>query len=172
MSIVVDMAERCSILNRPVFDADALRKTKGVVILDEIDLHLHPSLQSRIVDSLRRTFSGVQFIMSTHSPMVMSGVRNDEDTVVYRMFYNESKRVYEVQEVYPYGMDISSIAKHILGLPDRTLNVQVQLDKLMQEIDNENYDNVKLLLEQLTQELSPDIKELIEARTIINLESE
>lgn len=172
VSIVVDMAERCSILNRPVFDADALRKTKGVVILDEIDLHLHPSLQSRIVDSLRRTFSGVQFIMSTHSPMVMSGVRNDEDTVVYRMFYNESKRVYEVQEVYPYGMDISSIAKHILGLPDRTLNVQIQLDKLMQEIDNENYDNAKLLLEQLTQELSPDIKELIEARTIINLESE
>lgn len=172
VSIVIDMAERCSILNRPMYNENAVKETKGIAILDEIDLHLHPSLQSRVIDGLKRAFPGVQFILSTHSPMVMSGVKNDESTVVYRMSYDSDNKTYALKEVKPYGMDISSIAKYILDLPDRTISVQVKLDRLRREIEDEKYDTAMALLEELTKEVGPDIKELIEARTIINLEAD
>lgn len=51
---------------------------KGVILIDEIDLHLHPSWQVKIVKALRTTFPNVQFIMTTHSPLVLSGVRRNE----------------------------------------------------------------------------------------------
>ncbi|HLR13417.1 MAG TPA: AAA family ATPase [Burkholderiaceae bacterium] len=49
---------------------------QGIILIDEIDLHLHPSLQQRIIPSLVKTFSGVQWIITTHSPHVLSTIDN------------------------------------------------------------------------------------------------
>lgn len=51
---------------------------KGIILIDEIDLHFHPSWQAQIVKALRTTFPNVQFIVTTHSPLVLSGVRKSE----------------------------------------------------------------------------------------------
>ncbi|MBK9931548.1 MAG: AAA family ATPase [Saprospiraceae bacterium] len=51
---------------------------KGLILIDEIDLHLHPSWQVKIVKALKTTFPNVQFIVTTHSPLVLSGVRKEE----------------------------------------------------------------------------------------------
>jgi len=50
----------------------------GIVLLDEIGLHLHPSLEKVLVPQLRRALPRVQFIVSTHSPMVLSSFDRDE----------------------------------------------------------------------------------------------
>lgn len=50
----------------------------GIVLIDEIDLHLHPQWQASLVPSLRVIFPKVQFIATTHSPMVLPGLRQDE----------------------------------------------------------------------------------------------
>ena len=171
VSIVTDMAARCSILNRSYYGNDAVIKTRGTAIIDEIDLHLHPSLQANIIKSLRNTFPKIQFIISTHSPMVMSGIKPNAESVVYKMSYDSITQKYSVLEVNPYGMDISTISRLILNLSDRNVEVQSQIDMLYDFIDKEDYCSAKRLLNLLVGELGENIRELIQARTIINLET-
>lgn len=72
VALVADVAHRCARLN-PHFD-DAAKETPGILLVDEIDLHLHPEWQQRIIDMLRSTFPKLQLIVSTHSPQVLSTV--------------------------------------------------------------------------------------------------
>lgn len=51
---------------------------QGIALIDEIDLHLHPTWQRRIVPILKRVFPRMQFVVTTHSPLVLTGFENDE----------------------------------------------------------------------------------------------
>lgn len=171
VSIITDMAARCVILNRSYWGKNAVIKTRGTAIIDEIDLHLHPSLQANIIKGLRNAFPEIQFIISTHSPMVMSGIKPDANNVVYKMLYDSSAKKYYISEVNPYGLDISSISRLILDLSDRDIEVQSKIDKIFDAIDEESYHEANELLNSLKEELGSNIRELIEARTIIDLET-
>jgi predicted ATP-binding protein involved in virulence len=67
IAMIADLAWRASLLN-PQFGAEAAAKTPGVVLIDELELHLHPAWQRRIVSDLRKAFPLVQFFGTTHSP--------------------------------------------------------------------------------------------------------
>jgi predicted ATP-binding protein involved in virulence len=73
LALVADVARRAATLN-PHLGADAARKTPGVVLIDEVDLHLHPRWQRRVLDDLRRTFPLVQFVATTHSPFIVQSL--------------------------------------------------------------------------------------------------
>lgn len=73
IALVADLAHRCVRLN-PHLGADAPAKTPGVVLIDEVDLHLHPAWQQTVIGSLRAAFPAVQLIVTTHSPQVLSTV--------------------------------------------------------------------------------------------------
>ena len=72
-SLVADIAYRCVRLN-PFYGADACKLTQGVVMIDEVDLFLHPAWQQRILPDLQRIFPKIQFVVTTHSPQVVSSV--------------------------------------------------------------------------------------------------
>jgi predicted ATP-binding protein involved in virulence len=69
-AIIADMAYMCITLN-PHLKERALEETEGVVLVDELDLHLHPEWQRKIITVLRDTFPKVQFIATTHSPFLI-----------------------------------------------------------------------------------------------------
>ena len=73
VGMVADIAHRASRLN-PQYGADAARETSGVVLIDEIDLHLHPSWQRRVVGDLQKAFPKLQFIATTHSPFILQSL--------------------------------------------------------------------------------------------------
>lgn len=77
IGIIADIAHRASRLN-PHFGAEAARKTQGIVLIDEIDLHLHPKWQRRVVEDLKRAFPALQFIVSTHSPFILQSLEPGE----------------------------------------------------------------------------------------------
>jgi predicted ATP-binding protein involved in virulence len=77
VGFVVDLARRCITLN-PQLEDRACAETPGVVMIDEIDLHLHPKWQRRVVDDLRRIFPKVQFFATTHSPFIIQSLRAGE----------------------------------------------------------------------------------------------
>jgi predicted ATP-binding protein involved in virulence len=81
LGIVADLAHRCARLN-PQLGADACERTAGIVLIDEIDMHLHPSWQQTVVQSLRDAFPRIQFILSTHSPQVLSTVEAKQIRVI------------------------------------------------------------------------------------------
>ena len=73
VSLVADLAKRASQLN-PDYSENAAKLASGIALIDDIDLHLHPEWQQRVVPSLQATFPNIQFIISTHSPQVLSSV--------------------------------------------------------------------------------------------------
>ena len=75
LALVMDIASRMAEANP---ESNSILETEGIVLVDEIDLHLHPEWQQRIISDLQRTFPKVQFIVSTHSPQVLSTVKREQ----------------------------------------------------------------------------------------------
>ena len=76
VSLAADMAWRCAKLN-PWLGAEAQRETEGIVFIDEVDMHLHPRWQQTVIGSLRKAFPKVQFVVTSHSPQVLSTVKSE-----------------------------------------------------------------------------------------------
>ena len=77
IKIMLDIATRMCILN-PYLKGDALKMTPGIVIIDEIDLSLHPTWQKRIIGILKEQFPRIQFICATHSPFIIQSLDEGE----------------------------------------------------------------------------------------------
>lgn len=75
--LAADIAYRAIKLN-PHLGANAVKATRGVVLIDELDMHLHPKWQKRIVADLKRTFPCIQFIVTSHSPFIIQSLKSDE----------------------------------------------------------------------------------------------
>jgi len=77
IAIAADLAYRCYTLN-PHLGIVAANKAEGVILIDEIDLHLHPSWQKTVVNSFKNAFPNLQFITTTHSPFIIQSLKNKE----------------------------------------------------------------------------------------------
>lgn len=105
IKIVTDIATKMCILN-PYLGKNTLKMTPGVVVIDELDLSLHPTWQRRIINILKELFPKVQFICATHSPFIIQSLEPGElialDTIL--------------DEEYS-GQSIEDIAEEIMKVP-------------------------------------------------------
>lgn len=86
-----------------------------VVLIDEIENHLHPSLQRRILPSLLKAFPSAQFIVSTHSPFIVNSVKESK---VYALKYNNNKLVFShLLDFKNKAGNASEILREVLGVP-------------------------------------------------------
>lgn len=81
LGLFCDIARRAAILN-PHLEENASAETEGVVLIDELDLHLHPKWQRTIIEGLRGLFPKVQFICTTHSPFLIQSLRTEAELIV------------------------------------------------------------------------------------------
>ena len=79
LCLVMELAYRTALLNPSL---DSMEDLEGVVAIDEIDIHLHPRWQWKILGALRATFPKVQFVIATHSPIVISSAEDAKLTLV------------------------------------------------------------------------------------------
>ncbi|MDE6559206.1 MAG: AAA family ATPase [Muribaculaceae bacterium] len=110
-SIALDIIYRSWILNRNV-------NPRGIVVIDEVDLHLHPELEQAIVKALRDCFPRLQFIMTTHSPLVVSNLPTQSGANrLISMPTNHSEPTYLKSA---FGLDYDSSVESIMGVRLRT----------------------------------------------------
>ena len=166
VSIVIDLAFRCALLNKGMYGDEAYKQTHGTVIIDEIDEHLHPELQVRILKALHNTFPKIQFIVSTHAPLVMSSVENTPENVVYKLEYNDG--VYSHKELNTYGLDVNLLLKEQMKVSVR----DTKASKLFEQIDlylkEKDLAKAKAILTELEMITDPQQPELVRLRAIIN----
>jgi len=81
LAMVGDIAHKAATLN-PHLGPDVLAETTGIVLIDELDLHLHPKWQRHVIEDLRGAFPKIQFVCSTHSPFLIQSVRSGEELVM------------------------------------------------------------------------------------------
>lgn len=104
---------------------------KGIVIIDEIDAHLHVTLQKKVFNFLSESFKDIQFIISTHSPFVVQSV---SDAIIYNLSKNERM---EDLSIYSY----SSIIKGLLGETTNSKDLEKLLSELIKLSENNNYNS-------------------------------
>ena len=82
IGMVADIAYRMATLN-PQLEADVIKQTEGIVLIDEIDLHLHPKWQKQVVGRLLDTFPKIQFVASSHSPFIIQSLYDRKDCLLW-----------------------------------------------------------------------------------------
>ncbi|PJN89604.1 AAA family ATPase [Bacillus sp. mrc49] len=162
IGLVADLAHKMAQLN-PALGELVVEQTPGVVLIDELDLHLHPSWQRRIVNDLKRTFPMVQFITTTHSPFIIQSLEEGE---LRRLHEVDDDEVVSREEFV--NKSIEDISENVMELKDvqrsEKLNemyrVAQKYYKLLQEgkdISSIELEKVKLKLDQLESMYSEDV---------------
>ncbi|MDR0995928.1 MAG: AAA family ATPase [Tannerella sp.] len=164
VNMVIDLASRAMVLNKGIYGAEACRKTEGVVLIDEIDLHLHPEMQLKVLNGLQKAFPALQFIVTTHSPLVAAGLKAGENNKLFNLAYNGENYICNAADIY--GMDASTTLKTYMGAPSRVPAIQEHLDELEQAIDDEEIEKAESLLQGLKQEAS-SLPEIVKFETMI-----
>ena len=90
---------------------------EAIVLIDEIDLHLHPAWQQRVLDDLLRTFPNTQFLVSTHSPQVLTSVKPERIVELSRE--NGAVVAGYIGGVATYGAEAGDVLALVMGVPNR-----------------------------------------------------
>lgn len=156
IAVAADIAWRATQLN-PHLGAEAPTRATGVVLIDEVDLHLHPAWQWRVLDDLLRAFPGLQFVVTTHSPQVMSSAPRGAVRLL-----DPDHQVHRVERIA--GKDTNTILEDILGAPSRQREIQEKLDELARRIDDGRLEEARALLAELSSLLGEDDAQIVAAR--------
>ena len=163
VAMVADIAWRTSVLN-PHHGAEANLRTEGVVLIDELDLHLHPAWQRRIVGDLRRTFPKIQFIVTTHSPQIVASVLRDQVRILDR-------NQLVADRPYVEGRDANEILEDVFGVPRRPEDVEAEIKRLYRLIEDEDFTAARTHLAALQERLGPDDAAMVRAKWILDTEA-
>lgn len=144
--LVADIARRLCIANPK---GDPLQGN-GVVLIDEVELHLHPAWQRTILASLRTIFPNVQFIVTTHSPQVLSKVHDENILII------EDGEVISAAD--PFGRDSNSILEELMGTPERPAEAEELLKDIFAQLAEKeiDFDKVEISIENLKEFVTED----------------
>jgi predicted ATP-binding protein involved in virulence len=138
--LVGDLARRLALANP--LSKNPLEHGQGIVLIDEIDLHLHSRWQYQIVPKLLKIFPNIQFVISTHSMLVVSNISKEQGQI----YFLQDSKIKEAVGIY--GKDLNHLVDS-MGVPSRNLDVQNELSKCRQLIEDEKLDEAKCLLAHL-----------------------
>ena len=145
----------------PHLGADALAGTPGIVLIDELDLHLHPRWQRHVVADLRRTFPLVQFVTTTHSPQIISEVQPENLILMRPEGVAERGR-------QSYGLDTNWILKHVMGADERPAPAQAKIDQIERAMESQDWQTARVRLNDLREMLHGDDAESTRLEASIN----
>ena len=158
LALVFDLSRRLSLAN-PKLD-DPLRDGEAVVLIDELDLHLHPSWQRTVIEKLTATFPNCQFIATTHSPQIVGEVSPDNLILLER-----GNPPYRPDQ--SLGMDSNWILRHLMGTSERDSKTRQELSRIASSIEDEQYDKATAAIETLRTALG-EFPELVRLQTRID----
>jgi len=157
LAMAGDLARRLAIANpssRNPLDGE------GVVLIDELDLHLHPQWQRMVIPALEKTFTRCQFIVTTHSPLVLSYLPREQAFLIENFKLLEKKP-------YTYGRDVNGLLFDVMAVLDRPDEVKKELKQCFRLIDEDRIRDAKEKLDDLEKRLGPDDTELLRARSML-----
>lgn len=159
--IALDLAYRSFLLSN-----GTSTNITGIAIIDEIDLHLHPELEQKVLGRLTKTFPNIQFIVSTHSPLVLTDIDTiGDNNKVMRMTPN-SKAPEELSNVH--GIDYNQMLEENMDVRKRKPEIQKLFDKAWDEVAEKNTQAANNTVAELESKTPADQIELVQLRAIIN----
>ena len=155
--MIMDLAYRVCLLNPELRDRSQI---KGIVLIDEIDMHLHPKWQWNIIKALSLTFEKIQFIIATHSPIVISSAKEAN-----LILLDEKQEVTYLPGCYGYAVeDVLCYRQESMSRPK---NVKVLIEQINEFVDDEQFEDAEKTLVQLKNVLGENNSEFKKMAGII-----
>lgn len=162
LSLIADIAYRMAILN-PQLLGDVLTKTDGIVLIDEVDLHLHPEWQQRVLGDLTHIFPKVQFIVTTHAPAVINSVRSENLVIL-----EDYQALLVDHQVY--GKDIKSVLNEIMGVAERPPQVAKLFKVFYEQLEAKDFIGAEQTLNRIDELRDYHDQEVAGCRVKLKLE--
>ena len=147
MMLVSNLAYRMALLNP--FSKDPLKEGQGIVLIDEIDLHLHPRWQRAVIPKLQSIFPNIQWVITTHSPEVLGEVENAS------IYILDNKQV-RLLDFNTFGKDVNRILERIMGVSERNETVLKDFDRYFELIELDELDDAQKLRQSLEKRIGTD----------------
>lgn len=158
LSLVLDLAKRLAQAN-PASE-NPLAECEAIVLIDEIDLHLHPKWQRKVVGNLERTFPNCQFIATTHSPQVIGEVPHEKIRII------REGKIFTPE--YSFGIDSSRVLEELMETAPRNTNVEEQIGTIARLIADGKREHAISAIDALSSEIGEDDPEITRARTLLD----
>jgi len=155
IAMIGDIARRLTLANPQL--ANPL-EGNGIVLIDELELHLHPKWQRVLIERFTEVFPNCQLIATTHSPQIISNVPSENLLIL------KEGKVYQVNE--SYGQTSNRILEDVMDTDARPLPVKKELETLFRLIHNKDADKSRKLYKRM-KELIGDDPELVKADVLI-----
>jgi predicted ATP-binding protein involved in virulence len=136
--LVSDIARRLSIANPMLSVEEILEKGEGIILIDEIEQHLHPKWQRNILSALEKTFPNLQFIITTHSPQVLSG------TIKENVFILDNFKISK-RKPYVEGRDSNSILEDAFNFSKYSPEIKSKIDDFYELLEKDIKQAEKIL---------------------------
>lgn len=166
LALVMDLARRMVQANPPPdgnLNADGWgTRSRAVVLIDEVDLHLHPGWQRYVLKGLRDAFPNAQFIVTTHSPQVIATVTRQQVKLL--------SKGQVISDLYVEGRETNGLLEEIFSVARRPPEMQRQLRNLFALLDDEKFEDAARLLEALEGQLGPHDESVVRARWLLAME--
>ena len=159
IALVGDIARRLSMANA---HSDDPMSGEGIVLIDEIDLHLHPGWQRLMIPQLTKAFPNCQFILTTHSPQVISHAKPQDVFILDR----DDNGFSYAKPMESFGKNTDRILEDLLLVDARPPDEKLALRQLFDAIQNNRLDEAKRRIENLYQLIGED-PEITKAQTLI-----
>lgn len=149
VGMVADLAYRMAVLN-PQLLGEVVDRTPGIVLIDELDLHLHPHWQWKVIKALQITFPKIQFIATTHSPILMASMEKKQIiTLKERIVESNHLEIKCAQLEDAKGWSVSDILSRYMNTEDRAKEITTKL-KIVEELTLKQF-NHQITEEEMAQ---------------------
>lgn len=156
MALIGDIARRLAVMNPGLENP---LEGDGIVLIDEVDMHLHPKWQRSLINQLTATFPHCQFVLTTHSPLVISDSKN---ILSYLIDGDELKQLPSL-----FGEDANTVLLDIMDTDVRNEDINIRLNDLLDAIHDDNFKRANQLLAELEDDLPERNLELTKARMML-----
>ena len=156
--LILDIARRLAQANPNL--EDPVRDAEAVILIDEIDLHLHPQWQRKIVGDLTRTFPNCQFIATTHSPQVIGEVNHEQIQMI------DGDDVFVPP--HSFGVDSSRVLEELMSTKPRNAGVEDKLTKIAKLIGEDKEAEARKAIDALAEEIGDSDPEIIRAKLLLD----
>ena len=157
--LFADILRRMCVLHPHLKASEAMR-TDGIVLIDDLEAHLHPDWQRRIMIGLRRAFPRVQFIAATNSPIMIGEVKPNGVHLL------DGGKI--VQPVQSYGLDVNEVLEQILHTERQSIEVKEAVGKIKELIEIGKTDEARNQLNTLEENLNGSIRSTRDADAAIS----
>ncbi len=157
-----DLARRMALANPR---RDNPLEGNGVVLIDELDLHMHTSWQRKVVRVLRETFPNIQFVITTHSPQILG--EGDEDINLFYLVREEQGVLLKSYHSF-IGWDANVILEEIMNTPAMNLKIKEQVAELYDCIERKDYGKAEAIADMLDEKSNGYIDGIAKARVLIS----